>query len=657
LRAIAVLAVVANHFNEDLLPSGFLGVDIFFAISGYVITSSLFGHRGEELQSFLLGFYARRFKRLLPALIACVLATGIAMAMVHPNPGISLRTGFASLFGLSNIYLYGLSSNYFAPSAKLNSFTHTWSLGVEEQFYLLFPLIFWVSGIAQRRSQAHLRLGMVMAVLSCLSLIGFIHLSAFSPSASFFLMPWRFWEMGSGVLLYVVVDKLRLSRFAQHGLVPLIAIILIGASFTLTSSHRVISTPLVVALTAILIATIRPGQWIHSGLRSSTMVTIGVHSYSIYLWHWSVLVIARWTVGLHPWTVPVLLAIIACLSRISYLWIETPLRRKRWTGSDASTITSGFAALGTSSAILIAVGTFPGHPLYLGDRKAQGRRPMLQPSKLLASYQVSGFSGPGWHGEACVLTKNSDVSKKIKAENCQLGKPKQGKNHILVLGNSYAPSLIRAFDAIVRNDNISVTLLASFDASPVQTIPNNGEYSVANNYFWTKIAPKNINKLARGDILFLVSDLASLTPAHTDNHSEERLRLFKDGLVGLSRQVSGRGASLAILAPTPLTREANCVPEQVIQAFGNPCNFIDKDKTLARHKPVLDILDELSRKEAIKIVDIMPILCPGVICTYQSKDGAILYRDSLSHPSNEAAKLVAPVFRRALTANQKQAPG
>jgi peptidoglycan/LPS O-acetylase OafA/YrhL len=142
LRAIAVIAVIINHISKDALPSGHLGVDIFFVISGFVITRSLLSRDEPSLGSFLSTFYARRFKRILPALVLCVLLTSLAICAVAPYPGASLATGMAALLGVSNLYLYANTTDYFSLSADLNAFLQTWSLGVEEQFYVLFPLVF-----------------------------------------------------------------------------------------------------------------------------------------------------------------------------------------------------------------------------------------------------------------------------------------------------------------------------------------------------------------------------------------------------------------------------------------------------------------------------------------------------------------------------------
>jgi hypothetical protein len=149
LRAFALIAVIINHFNRALLPSGYLGVDVFFVISGFVITSSLSKRSFNSFGEFILTFYARRIKRLIPALVLFVVITSLMISMFNPNPGPDIGVGWRALFGVSNIHLYRQSADYFSTSIDLNPFVHTWSLGVEEQFYLLFPLIAWITGFTR----------------------------------------------------------------------------------------------------------------------------------------------------------------------------------------------------------------------------------------------------------------------------------------------------------------------------------------------------------------------------------------------------------------------------------------------------------------------------------------------------------------------------
>jgi peptidoglycan/LPS O-acetylase OafA/YrhL len=125
LRAFAVIAVIINHFNKDILPGGYLGVDIFFVISGYVITSSLFGRPSKDFKDFISEFYERRIKRLIPALSVFVLVISVAISLFNPEPALQLSIARRALIGLSNIALYDQLTDYFAQSTELNVFTHT----------------------------------------------------------------------------------------------------------------------------------------------------------------------------------------------------------------------------------------------------------------------------------------------------------------------------------------------------------------------------------------------------------------------------------------------------------------------------------------------------------------------------------------------------
>ena len=173
LRAFAVIAVIINHFNKDLLPSGYLGVDIFFVISGFVITSSA-EKESKNFLDFISSFYERRIRRLIPGLVFFVFLSSLLICFFNFNSGVSLQTGITSLFGLSNIFLYSKSLDYFGLSADLNMFTHTWSLGVEEQFYFFFPFLIWFTGFAKHSKHGVRNLLFVMTALTISSLIGFL---------------------------------------------------------------------------------------------------------------------------------------------------------------------------------------------------------------------------------------------------------------------------------------------------------------------------------------------------------------------------------------------------------------------------------------------------------------------------------------------------
>ena len=159
LRALAVLAVIIYHL-DGFLRQGFLGVDMFFVISGYVVSLSLINNHDTNWKTYLFAFYKRRIKRLMPAFLLCVLITSVFVALFISSGSDEINTtqetGLGSLFAVSNIVLYTQSLDYFKQQTELNLFTHAWSLGVEEQFYFIFPFLIGFVGLACiRKNNAH----------------------------------------------------------------------------------------------------------------------------------------------------------------------------------------------------------------------------------------------------------------------------------------------------------------------------------------------------------------------------------------------------------------------------------------------------------------------------------------------------------------------
>ena len=413
LRAVAVLAVIVHHLSPRLLPGGYLGVDVFFVISGFVITGSLAQRPASGLGDLMLGFYGRRIRRLLPALLVCVVISALVLCLVNPDPGQMLGVGWRALFGTSNLILHRLAVDYFRPAAELNPFTQTWSLGVEEQFYLLFPLLVWFSGFARTGRDGSRRLLWLLIPLVVASFGVFVHQLGVDVSAAFFLLPGRFWEMGVGCLLWLALalrnptapdspPTTAPSEAIPGGRVgiaapiplplPLTALLALVAVTALPLPFGVVPVASAVALTALLLGSVRAGTAAHGLLSRPPVVFLGLISYSLYLWHWSVLTLARWTVGVSATTIPLLVGLMLALALISWRWVEEPLRRSPWWPERWQVVATGLllAALGTG---LLQALTRQGSALvFRGDRNAA----LVDPSAPAAA-KPADCSGPG-HG-------------------------------------------------------------------------------------------------------------------------------------------------------------------------------------------------------------------------------------------------------------------
>ncbi len=368
LRAFAVLTVIINHFNKEILPNGYLGVDIFFVISGFVITSSLYERPSKNFKDFISGFYERRIKRLVPALSVFVLITSIVICLFDPQTEATLKTGLASLFGLSNIYLFIDSTNYFGQGTEFNVFTHTWSLGVEEQFYILFPFLIWFSGFGRQTKNGIRNLFLIVGVLAIISLIGFIYLYPINQPAAYFLMPTRFWEMASGCLLFIGFQKKKSIEKFLMKFPPLIVLAIMVGIMYLQNSWATASTVAIVSLSAILLASLKKGTAAYTFFSNSKIVYIGLISYSLYLWHWGVLSVSRWTIGIHWWSAPIQVALIFGLAIASYRYIETPLRKNNWFSKRWKTMTVGIGVLITLSINFVVLGKPLKGKLFIGDQ-------------------------------------------------------------------------------------------------------------------------------------------------------------------------------------------------------------------------------------------------------------------------------------------------
>jgi peptidoglycan/LPS O-acetylase OafA/YrhL len=658
LRAFAVTAVIVNHFNKELLPNGYLGVDIFFVISGFVITASMAGRPSENLRDFLIGFYSRRVKRLVPALILFVLISSVLICLFNPSPGASLETGMAALLGLSNLHLLQQSTDYFAPSTELNVFTHTWSLGVEEQFYVLFPFLVWFTGFGRQSSQGVRNLLWVMGFLSIASVIAFGYAYKTYQPAAYFLMPTRLWELGAGSLLVLSLKRFHRFLGILEWIPSWLVVAAIAAVLLAPAEFALPATLLVVALTVVLIGCLRPGTIAYRLLTHPKVVYIGLISYSLYLWHWGVLSLSRWTIGIHWWSVPFQIALMVLLAIASYRYIETPLRRSDWAavrwksigyGLGSSAISAWLISLLNTSYLAPSYFSTPNRSLYTGQKPSIAA---VGVSSLTRSYSLNPVQSI-WRGSLCALSDNSQVGRIISVENCTVGKVASAKQRVMVFGDSFSAAFTQAFDDLVLSDGYSVTIVPCWSASPIKEVPNHSVRDQINNYYWDTVVPTLIDQLKSGDWVFLASDMAQFSPKVRMADTTERLQQFESGLKILSEKLAAKGIHLAVLNGLPFAREANCPPivaaKQWFSPFGGPCKLPNRTESLRRHASLNDMLVSLESSGKLRIVNLFDIFCAGEQCTYNAMNGQFLYRDEFSHPSIEAVRLSAPIIRQVLT--------
>tara|TARA_B100001063_G_scaffold220708_1_gene225764 strand:+ start:436 stop:2481 length:2046 start_codon:yes stop_codon:yes gene_type:complete len=553
LRAFAVIIVIINHFNKDFLPGGYLGVDIFFVISGYVITSSLRGRSNKDFTDFITGFYERRIKRLVPALTVFIAITSLAICLFNPEPRDQLGIAKRALLGFANIALYNQVTDYFAQSTELNAFAHTWSLGVEEQFYVLFPLLTWFSGFTRISKNGDRNLFLLVGGLTSLSLISYLYLYQADQSAAYFLMPSRFWEMAAGCLIFISLRK-RASVAQFFAKVPsLLLLALIVGVLYLPISRGATSTMAVVALTSGMIASLRKDTAAFILFTNPKIVYVGLISYSLYLWHWGVLAISRWTIGIHWWTVPAQIALMFLLARASYRWIEEPIRKGSWPGKRWKTLTFGGSVLIIFAGGLTILGKPEQSFIYTGSKSS------LEKAKL--------------NGRECIAESYFPACSTNGFTN---GDIKQGQltKRLLIVGDSHAKMHAPLAQTIRERLGYEVGIhsIPGYPFPPNKVIRKKDKASKAKLSYekQKRSLESSLNILNPGDILIIINS-GSYTTDHAsigefngfrypdsqwrgDNQSNFLKRLQTE-LSSLSKQLHQRGVKIIYFLPTPVFKE------------------------------------------------------------------------------------------------------
>lgn len=555
--------------------------------------------------------------------------------MFNPTPDLSLRTGITSLFGLSNLYLLKQSTDYFAQSTELNVFTHTWSLGVEEQFYILFPFLIWFSGFGRQTKNGARNLFLAVGALTIASLIGFLYLYPTNQPAAYFLMPSRFWEMAAGCLIFNGFQKRASIEQLLEKVPPLLVMALIVAVMYLPMSMAAASTVAVVALSSVLIASLKKQTAAFKVFTNPKVVYIGLISYSLYLWHWGVLSISRWTIGIHWWSVPFQVALILGLAIASYRWIETPLRKGNWFGKRWKTLVVGGGVLVTLSGGLVALGKPLKGRLYTSDYKFD---------KLITSSRNYDDSEGAYNGSNCHLSdyKLGNIS---SLTNCYLG-PARQQHTFYFAGNSHTDHYRELHFRLNSEHGLgvfSVTISGCLftgdqhgDCKNSQTniekyiLDNldNGDTVVVSNRYITN-SDKN---------MLVLSDYKWLT----SKKSIEKVNAF-------ASKVKSKGGNLILFTPTPEfdTDIQRCKPAWFTPLVPENCHKSIKDaqeEVLEAHTLLEKHLDK-----QILIYNPMLSICKNDICSITDKNSKPLYVDDDHLTDYANSEYIFPNFVSFLT--------
>jgi peptidoglycan/LPS O-acetylase OafA/YrhL len=512
LRAVAVLLVVLGHAGVDFVSGGFVGVDVFFVVSGFLITGMLLTEARAHGRISLVGFYVRRARRILPAAALTLLVTNVAAFVLlnFVRAREAVHDGLHAAAFVANFRFADRGVDYFAKSDPPSPFLHYWSLSVEEQFYFVWPLLLVLAlfGVAALRRPAapdrrERRLLATVVLIAGASLVWSIHLTAMSPTEAYFSPLTRAWELGLGAAIAVGASALeRIPNGVRlvTGWAGLAAIALSAVLFTERTPFPGSAglVPTAGAALAIIAGIGTHTSRLAAGrvLALRPLSIVGDRSYALYLWHWPVLILAEAYVG-HDLPVSVNLALVTgafVLSCVSYALVENPIRRRvRSRRATVVVVAACTAALLGSATISLAgidraqtrfessfgapsltaarVGFDAAEPELAADGALSAvvaavdaaRRGAPIPSGLTPRFdQLEGLPPEYAPAPACI---GHDQSSQSKTRICRMGD--QGSRRLIVLiGDSHAmmwlPSLLEA----ARRDRWGVVPLLRLGCTP-----------------------------------------------------------------------------------------------------------------------------------------------------------------------------------------------
>lgn len=628
LRAIAVLAVVLFHARIRGFPGGFVGVDVFLVISGYLITQLILRESAEG-RFTLIGFYERRVRRILPALLAMLAASGIAAWILLPADFRDFGESLAAiaLFG-SNLLFWG-REGYFRLTTEATPLLHTWSLAVEEQFYILFPALL----LLVRRQPGRLRVTLVATALA--SFAYSLWAVQADPGAAFYSPLSRAWEFLVGALL--ATGWLPPPRRRVLGdTIALLGLAAIGHAIW-TLSERAVFPGLnavepVLGAAAILYGTQVPGSRIAGLLSARPLVGIGLISYSLYLWHWPLIVFGNYyLLGPYRYVRLAMVLLAFPLAWLSWRYIERPFRAPRLLLSRRRLFLCAAAASGALALYGLAIALADGVPGRFDPVVQRLGTPGEQPDYACAGQPI-----------ATVRTRT----------DCRIGDAALRPSFVL-WGDSHAAVYLPALDALARRYGIAGYDLTSLGCPPFLPIrareekPNQWMFRAARK---RECAERNAQVLrflaeTRPRVILLAAHWSVYGGGlHPDAEAPggDR-RAFEAGVEAL-RALGSQVHVVLDVPDAPFAEPRRLAKAQLLGVM----HRIEPRRAeyLRRDAAFRAIASDLQQRGLIGVIDPAQKLCGPLTCRI-TDHGYPLYFDG-NHLSGHGAALVAPLFDPAL---------
>ncbi|WP_131101103.1 acyltransferase family protein [Streptomonospora litoralis] len=653
LRAVAVGLVLVYHVDHDLLPGGYIGVDVFFVISGFLITSLLLREAREHGRVSLSRFYARRIRRILPAASVVLAVTGVAAFWLLPAPRLAeiAKELAASAFYVENLLLADQSVDYLSAETAASPVQHFWSLAVEEQFYLLWPLLF--AGWAMLGLRSDQRLGRRRVVLAAAgtvlvaSLVCSVVMTAADPQPAYFLPQTRMWELAAGGVLAVVLTRYGIGAVWARWALAWAGLAAIGwAAWTYsgqTPFPGIAAAVPVLGAAAVIAAGEHHPRYSAYGLLSSAPARFGGDiSYALYLWHWPVIVFA---LSLRESDeLPLLSGVAVVIASVLLAWgtkvaVEDPVRRHGLLRSGRAA--AAFAVTAALVVGLIGAAQFARYewlrsvefdpvvhvgPAALGTSDPFGSTDeQIYPSPVAANEDL-----PDVYDECQASPRLTTLQK------CVYG-PDEAETTVAVTGDSHAAQWVPALRKIAEEQGWRLHIYAkSSCAFTLTTIELNGKgYDECAE--WNKTVMEELTTDVKPDVVFTSSSVGA-DAADSATESESKL----DIATGMSRlwgPLEDAGSQVVAIRDTPRTGER--VPECVSRhSRESPECMTATADAFSEQDPQLIAA---ANDEDAEVIDLSDEFCIGDTCP-PVIGNVLVYRDS-NHLTATYAELLAPQLR------------
>jgi peptidoglycan/LPS O-acetylase OafA/YrhL len=641
LRAISILAVVGFHVGIPGFSGGFVGVDVFFAISGYLIITQI-DAKIENGSFSLANFWSRRALRILPP-FALVVAASITVGMwVLVMPDEIADFSNSALYACAMIanYFFYWQQGYFDTAAHLKPLLHTWTLSVEEQFYVVVPLLliglFWIRDVAKSQG---IVLGTAVAVFA-VSLIACITYTSPTQNAAFFLMPYRAWEFVAGGLVTALIPLARrlsdkwCELAAALGMSAIIVPIS-GYSEHLQYPSYYAAIPVVGGVALIAVGIVRPQVAAVRLLATPPLVAIGLISYSWYLWHWPLLSFARiYDFGRYQTEANALaLAISFFLAATTYLLIERPLKRLRrfsgvhlWLcGSAAALALGAVGSLGYVTSPIIA-------------RRSQ------------AEWIASGLPEPirSWwtRGEPCSLENLPITELDPRCAN-----QPWIKSFGFLMGDSHAMTAFGTYQEEARRRGIQLITRVDGSCLPLlHTRSTNQGVPMTSCQDGMREATAMLSATLPAPLPFVILKASwtgiNIFPISRDppvlGEPDDMLSILTDRLRVTINSFKEMGVQrILVIGPEPMFNfnVSNCLFRARQYGKNDSTCATPRSAVEAYERPTISAISEAtSEYDNVRLIDVVDALCSGLLCP-ASKDSRSLYVDN-SHMTRDAERIL-----------------